>query len=329
MGVAISTVRSFIIGNFILAFQGHSLRLFLARSSLLYSFFICLFAQPLLSAYGWSWYSATDLDGLLAIVLVGITIFGINRATGFDFNRDSTTSQKTQLIELRQTTSSGVRGVGIIGFFLVFLWQITSLGAHGHVSSPLSVLSAAIWFTANKEFWFHLTVSVAEIFAGLAASAIVVVIYGSIMAEFYNFRKVMFAVIPLTSVTPILVLSICTEWFHQFDLLQKIVAVMALSIFPFSLNFVGLQRQPVLHRIVLGLDKALPFAFVAMLFGESMASTRGIGFFLGRTRAQSQNSAEVMAILSFLIAMFVILSWILVVLAKHTTVPHEERRLVK
>lgn len=78
-----------------------------------------------------------------------------------------------------------------------------------------------------------------------------------------------------------------THWFRA-------AIVAAVSFLPFVQSLWGLRDQPLVSRILLALDNALPYAFVGMLFGQMYASTAGLGFFIVVSRAQG-NRTEALA----------------------------------
>jgi ABC-type nitrate/sulfonate/bicarbonate transport system permease component len=64
-------------------------------------------------------------------------------------------------------------------------------------------------------------------------------------------------------------------------------------------------------------DQALPFAFVAMLFGESMTAIRGLGFSLVMASALNRARSEGLAIVFLIIALLAVYSWTLRSIARY------------
>jgi hypothetical protein len=59
-----------------------------------------------------------------------------------------------------------------------------------------------------------------------------------------------------------------------------ITAVASLSFFPCAQAFWKLDNNPLSGRLLHAAEKALPFAFVAMFFGEAWNATAGVGFLM-------------------------------------------------
>jgi len=54
--------------------------------------------------------------------------------------------------------------------------------------------------------------------------------------------------------------------------------VAVFSFYPFALTFHGLTGEPMVRRILLSLDEALPYAGAAIIYGETMFAVSGLGF---------------------------------------------------
>jgi hypothetical protein len=83
----------------------------------------------------------------------------------------------------------------------------------------------------------------------------------------------------------------------------------SLSFFPFVQALWGLRNQPIKVQLLLAADDALPFAFVGMLFGETMNAVAGLGFMLSTTQRLSESLAVSVAALGLLIGLSSGLRW--------------------
>jgi hypothetical protein len=118
--------------------------------------------------------------------------------------------------------------------------------------------------------------------AGLVAATALKAIFAST-----DFKKLAVQVLPLTNIAPLVL------WLFVFLLpprfrvfwWHKIVAVSLLTFFPLVQTLWSLKEYPLSCRILLAVDEALPFAFVAMLLGELYGATAGLGFYIVVARA--------------------------------------------
>jgi ABC-type nitrate/sulfonate/bicarbonate transport system permease component len=112
----------------------------------------------------------------------------------------------------------------------------------------------------------------------------------------------------LTGVVPIALSVLFLIWFGILTSGQTVAGVALLTCFPFLQVLWGLRDRPLLCRILLAIDDALPFGFVAMLFGEAMSSVAGLGFLMMSMHTDERLTDEGLAAAILTVALLIILS---------------------
>jgi ABC-type nitrate/sulfonate/bicarbonate transport system permease component len=100
-----------------------------------------------------------------------------------------------------------------------------------------------------------------------------------------------------------------TPWLGKGHWLKAVI-VAATSFSSFAEIFWGFRGAPLVPRILLAVDNALPYAFVGMLFGELWAATSGLGFFTIVARAAG-NRTEALASALITLGLMVSVSFVL------------------
>lgn len=77
----------------------------------------------------------------------------------------------------------------------------------------------------------------------------------------------------------------------------------------------------------MALDNALPYAFFGMLFGETFASTKGVGFFIAVARSSGYRT-EALAASLITLALMIVVSIILRLILKRLITSESELMLV-
>ena len=122
-----------------------------------------------------------------------------------------------------------------------------------------------------------------------------------------TFRNLVFALLPLTYISAIVLwLVVFALWFNWVGVSQpgflyfwhKVIAVGCLTFFPLVQALWGFREGPVLYRILLAIDDALPIGFIAMVFGEAWAATQRLGircYSCKRYRTQCRGSCRIIS----------------------------------
>jgi ABC-type nitrate/sulfonate/bicarbonate transport system permease component len=88
---------------------------------------------------------------------------------------------------------------------------------------------------------------------------------------------------------------------------HKVILVGFLSFFTITQILWGLRGHPLASRVLLAIDEALPIAFVAMLFSEMYAATKGVGFAMVVASAGNQTD-KALAIFLITAALLAVIS---------------------
>jgi ABC-type nitrate/sulfonate/bicarbonate transport system permease component len=136
----------------------------------------------------------------------------------------------------------------------------------------------------NETIWTDMKISVLEIFLGLILSFTMTLIATALSIPVRS-RIVVFPLLTLTHISLIVVyllVFISSPMYMRIPdwigVSHKVVGVGLVSFFPLFQAFWGLRNEPKVHRVLMSLDAALPYAFVTMMFGEAWAATAGLGF---------------------------------------------------
>ena len=317
LAVAMATLRDHIIGRSLLKTDRSDVLRSALRSALIQALMVCLFSQPMMSGYGWHWFIGGS-RALASTILVGVVLFIIERVSRSSFDASSAICARILLAELSQDAWRRIVRAGVVGLFLLCVWQLLAMTALSRIiSSPIDVLASLSTLFTKDDIWRDMYVSNIEMFAGIFVGVGIGIVFSSSLQMFAALRGVLLASLPMTFITPIMAITIPSAWFFQYGLWPKIVGIALISFFPFFRAFWGLRERPLGLRILMGVDQALPFAFVAMLFGESMASNDGLGFSLVQLSALGHDRSEGLAIVFVITLLLAVYSWSLRSIAKY------------
>lgn len=257
---------------------------------------------------GWMIFSNTKVDvAYTLIVLLLAFVFFLNRI----FQSKFTAGAETQGTVLdKQIISRGSHwGIGLLLVVCFVGWQLFS--RHFRVGSPVAVIETIYPLLASGEIFFDIAISLLEVSAGLILGGGIAVVISKSMADKVPFRNLMFSLLPLTFIVPIMLSLVEYHWVGGVN--EKWLTALdvgLLSFYPSMLALWGLRNHPSVYRILLAADDALPYAFLAMLFGETMSSARGLGFYIVWTRNTLSISRSFGgSLLTF--SLLLVLSWLL------------------
>jgi ABC-type nitrate/sulfonate/bicarbonate transport system permease component len=315
--VIVATLRDYIVQRSLLGTHlSDALRLAL-KSALIQALIVCLFSQSTMSGAGWHWFIGGP-RAVASTILVAVVLYIIERVSRSSFDASSASCARIVLEELRQDTWHRIKRAGVIDLSLLCVWQLLAMTRlYRTISSPLDVFASLSTLFTKYDLWRDMYVSSIEIFAGIFIAIGIGIVFNTVLQMSAGLRSVLVAILPMTFITPLIALMILSAWFFQQGLWPKIVGIAVLSFFPFLRAFWGLRDRPLGLRVSMGVDQALPFAFVAMLFGESMAAIKGLGFSLVMASAPSRDRSEGLAIVFVITALFAFYSWSLRSIAKY------------
>jgi len=286
-----------------------------ARPIFLQAFFISLISQIWISPHGWNWFDLGGTNGVAvgytALILLIIVLFSINFIFHYNFEEAARLRGTFVVMEVTYQRWSSFFGAAFLVAVCTGLWQIygNKLNRYSLVGSPVEILQAGyrliISGTGKEDLyglvWIDTGVSLLEILFGLMVGAFTAgfVYYG--LYRNARFRASTLPLIPLTYVVPLVGSVFWLAWVGAFGgPLRTTIGIALITFFPLLQTLVGLKNQDPLCRIFMAVDEALPFAFVAMIFGEAVNTTVGLGFFILSARSDSLISeATAAALMAF------------------------------
>ncbi|MBI4487781.1 MAG: hypothetical protein HY694_01730 [Deltaproteobacteria bacterium] len=295
--VALSTCYDYLTVRFLLARDWRDTRSYVLRDSTLQALLISLLAQMSLSPYRWDWFEVTGPRGVAvayaALIVLIVLLFLLDKVFRASFDSAAEVRGAIITTEVASRSWSSLWGSVLIGLGCLVLGLIAYF--YPLISSPLDVLQAIYRLfvgtsisSTNETIWRHLGISIFEAFGGLLLAGGVALIVRRALFAGATFRNWAFPFLSLTYIAPIVLSVVLIVWAQPYGVYpwRIAVGVALLSFFPFMQVLWGLRERPLSFQILLAADEALPFAFVAMLFGEAFTSVVGLGFFMVVARAK-------------------------------------------
>lgn len=257
-----------------------------------------------------------------AVLLLGGCLFILFSGIGSGFAKTTDTSAISTLRQIHASKPSSLFGAAMLWLFCFGIWDFfTPLLRDFFAIAPLrNVIRAAYRLLTvgsmmpniNATIWSHVAVSGQEIAVGLLLGGVLAFFVVEVVKAAESTIRLSWVlafthslpIVPAIAVTPLVGIGI---W-------HKAGIVAAASLFPFAETLWGLRNSPPLTRIFLALQSALPYAFIAMFFGELWASTAGLGFFIVVARAvDHRTEALATALIAFalMVAVSVCLTFVI------------------
>ncbi len=316
--VTLSTCYHFLSGRSTPGLEHHTTRGHVRNATILHALFITLISQLWLSSdtesYGWDWLAVpmwvgvTGAYGVLTFLVV--LLFLLDRVFQFSFDRTAEVRGTLLTREVADRNWSSLGGAVLLSLLCLILWYLVSRwGFYPVVGSPVktftqlpSLFRSTLVLSPLLEgtIWRHLGVSLLEVCGGLIAAggAASLVVRGMSMNS--TFKTWMNLLLPLTYVAPMVLPLFVIYWFQLAGVWQSTAGVAFLSFFPFVQVLWGLRDRPPLFRVLIAAAEALPFAFVAMIVGETLNAVAGLGFLILVAHTLSQTAtALAVALLTF------------------------------
>ena len=304
----------------VLGLEGQKLQTYVARETILQVLLFSLIAQIWLLYWRWFVFVGTYqlAFGLGVLLAFTVLLIFINWIFQSDFDLAARQCGIVLDKDVESTSWSSVPGFLLFAVTLMIVWEmVVYLRFHHWASSPLGIMAAGYQLLTHSEIYVDILSSLSELLGGIALSgSISAIAYLSFGNSFM--RNLVFRLLPLFYVLPLalwlLSWFVLPRWLPDFlNFWHKVIAVGFLVFFPFIQALWGLHDRAVIYRIPLAIDKALPVAFVAMLFAEAFASTSGLGFMMIAASATSQFDKALAGFLItalLLVALSTILRWI-------------------
>ena len=192
--------------------------------------------------------------------------------------------------ELRQLTTSSIGGAALIVLAFVILWEVfkNTLKTYLLLSPPAEVLSglyrllisgSMVIPNAKTTLWPDINVSLLEVVIGLILAGSLGILTTTLTPRGERPKFIISNALMLAEIAPIglwMTLLVTIPGFIPFW--SKATMAACLAFYPLTHTLRCLNDYPVICRLLLALEQALPFAFVGMIFGELFGGTAGLSF---------------------------------------------------
>lgn len=167
-------------------------------------------------------------------------------------------------------------------------WQL--LSALGYFRVSLSgIVSAIPTLFSTSDILNDISASLLEILAGCAVSGLLVLIISPFISRSEPFHKWALPLFSLTFAIPMMLLPAWHGWVLSIGrqsnyvkwpnyLVWEATCVATLSFFPLMQILWTLSTERLATKLLLAVEQALPYGFAAILYGEMMSATSGLGF---------------------------------------------------
>jgi ABC-type nitrate/sulfonate/bicarbonate transport system permease component len=275
---------NYLVARALLNCRGRDVINHVGRETILQLFFFFMLAQLLLFTF---WESLNI--GLQMLAMVAIFVAIVNWVFHSNFEASAHAREIVLEKQLERANRSSLIALIVIVIVCLLLWQaFSSLWFYGHSVSPIAPVSPLGAFKAMRnmfesgEIWLDVKVSVLlEMFLGLVACCLMAFVVAAICISkplrSALFFFLSFAVVPTMLTAYSLAFTFLLPLHSTIGVWQTRVVVAFFTFYPFFQSWCAFRNQGRTFRILLALDDALPFAFVAMIYGERIA-TAGLGF---------------------------------------------------
>lgn len=261
------------------------LRTYVGRESILQAFFIALLSQ--IWWRGWGWFEFPALHqvetGLGVFIILLVLVCSVNWIFRSDFAL--TAARREAIIEKEWNIASwySLAELLLIAVSLMLLWQMLGLEPTNVKTSILGVIEAAYYLFSQDDIYRDMMASLVVVLGGLLLGFCIAALALAILSVTKGIaRSVTFTVLSALYISPVvlwLFSFFINTWIPDFlGMGHKVILVGFLSFFTITQILWALRSRRLASRILLAIDEALPIAFVAMLFSEMYAATKGVGF---------------------------------------------------
>lgn len=288
VAVALFTCYSYLNARFVLGLEWVEARHDVIRRTILQALFISIISQVWLGPYGWSFFWP-GVEYIERIYAAAILLFAVvvltNEGCRYSFEQGARIAGEI----VRRTLISGGGRRSLIDAWLivlaiVMLWQALSLsGLDSFTSSPLAILKGGYYFLVaysygQPVFSNNITISLVEVLGGVAIAGAAALMVSKAYASSLTLKAYVLSVVPVTFILPILIPLFLNGWLGPAHFWWTLLGIAAICFSPCMEIFSGLKDTSLIFRLLIAADHALPFAFVAMIFGEAMNASAGLGF---------------------------------------------------
>jgi ABC-type nitrate/sulfonate/bicarbonate transport system permease component len=283
--VALCTSYHYLAAACFFGLSRRELRTYVGREAILQAFFIALLSQ--IWWRGWVWFEFPALHqvetGLGVFIILLVLLCSVNWIFRSDF--PLTAARREAIIEKEWNIASwySLAELLVIAVSLMLLWQMLGLEPTNVKTSPQGVIEAAYYLFGQNDIYRDMMASLLVVLGGLVLGFCIAVLASPLLSITEGTAKnVMFTVLSALYISPI-VLWLFSFFIHTWipDFIgmgHKFILVGLLSFFTIIQTLWALRSRPLAFRVLVAIDETLPIAFVAVLFSEMYAATKGVGF---------------------------------------------------
>jgi ABC-type nitrate/sulfonate/bicarbonate transport system permease component len=266
------------------------------------------------SVEGWMLLGIDKIDNVYASLLVLVLfVFFVDRFFRSNFPTDAETQVRILVKEIACPGKVSFRTAGLLIVVCLIGWEIFSLLVLQRLSvgSFLAVLEAVYSPLVSGWLFGDIAVSLLEISAGMIVGGGSAVFIFRSMLKRVSGTNIGFQLFPITFIVAIMTSLIEIHWVGwDVSSLGTVLGVALITVCPFVRVLGTFRDHPLFFRVLLAAEDALPYAFLAMLFGESMSSSKGLGFVINVARNTSYLDRSLgVSLLTF--ALLILISFIL------------------
>lgn len=310
--VALTSCYEFVVSLYVMRLSRQDALRRVVRGATIHGLFIALVLEvSIWSSLFFSPELGQSKIGYKVFVAIATGILLINWASRHTFSGAATERAVAVIEELRCEDLNSFLGVSTLFVFVLLLWQ--SLTGSIFLISPLDILAEVSGVMSNGNFSREAATSLKEIALGMILCAVTAAILVLLTNQFRALTHVFDVLIQTSYLAPIAVLPHMLGFGRiVFDNWSALCAAF-FSFYPFARAFLGLRHHRIIPRILLSSDDALPYGAVAIVYGEAMNATAGLGFSMvvaGATRQTARGVAYFVALFFLVTALSAVLRWL-------------------
>ena len=295
VAVALAAWYEFLALRFVLRLPLRAALGGLVRPVIIHGILIALVLDMSVSAELWFVYPGkTPISYAVSIALAAIILL-IHRASGHTFDQAAADRGAILVEELKYDNWSSLWGAAALIVTCFVAWQARA--GLEFSTSPIEVLVALRASASGGELLGDISVSLAEIVVGLVLSGGVAAFLVFVSGRAARLK----GLLQLAQVAPIALLPDIFGLFQMSLYKWSIACAAVFCFYPFARALWGLRSETILCRTLLALDEALPYGAAAIVYGEAMNATGGLGFMIVVAGATSQTAKGLAGFLTLLL----------------------------
>lgn len=208
----------------------------------------------------------------------------------------------------KQNDRESIWIAAIVLLAVTALWEVLN-GLHIMKVSASKVVVTAITLVSHAETWIDIWASLSSVLVGMIVMAFVAIPLSWILSRETPWSRPALTILSLTFAIPMILLP---AWHHTLMPTYGAfwgwysVSVACLTLYPMIETLWALRKDPLIFRIAIAIEQALPYGFCAILYAEMMSSTAGWGFAQVKAGAAEQTAQGLSATLISIVLLFLL-----------------------